>query len=61
MTSIQIYGRNRAKFQSLFPQAIFEGYECNIRFCYFSFKNKISHSLIQRECKSNKIQILDLK
>ena len=58
MKTIKTFGRNRFKFQKLFPEAVFEGYECNIRYCFFSFKNKISKSLIQRICDSENIKIL---
>lgn len=57
MTTIMTYGRNRDKFQKLFPDAKFEGYECNIRFAYFSFKNKVSKTKIQAICEREKIKI----
>ena len=56
-TTIMTYGRNRFKFSKLFPDAIFEGYECNIRFAYFTFKNKISKTKIQAICDMEKIKI----
>lgn len=57
MKTVQTFGRNRFKFQKLFPEAIFEGYEYNIKYCYFSFKSKISKDKIQRLCDSEKIKI----
>jgi hypothetical protein len=57
MTTIMTYGRNRDKFQKLFADAKFEGYECNIRFAYFSFKNKVSKTKIQAICEIEKIKI----
>jgi hypothetical protein len=55
--SIQIYGRSRQKFQKLFPNAVFEGYECNIRFAYF--KLKISDATLHNICTHEKITILE--
>lgn len=55
MKKVKTFGRNRFKFQKLFPEAIFEGYECNIHYCYFTFKGKISKSLIENICRSEKI------
>ena len=55
MITIRIFGRSRFKFSKLFPEAIFEGYECNIRYAYFSFKNKISKNKIKSICDSEKI------
>lgn len=55
MITIKIYGRSRFKFAKLFPEATFEGYECNIRYCYFSFKKKISKSKIESICANEKI------
>ena len=55
MTIVHIYGRSRTKFAKLFPEAIFEGYECNIKYAYFSFKNKVSKNKIQTICDNNKI------
>ena len=57
MITVETFGRNRFKFQKLFPEATFEGYECNIRYCYFSFKHKISRSKIMNICNSEKIKI----
>jgi len=56
MKEIMIYGRARQKFQLLFPDAIFEGYECGIRFCYFRFKKYISDNKIKNICENNKIK-----
>jgi hypothetical protein len=55
---LKIYGRNRFKFQDLFPDAKFEGYECNITFGYFTIPKK-RLSQITRECGNAKIQILE--
>lgn len=52
---IMIYGRNRFKFKKLFPEAKFEGYECNIRYCYFTIKLK-DKSRILRICQSENIK-----
>jgi hypothetical protein len=58
MTKVMIYGRSRFAFAKLFPDAIFEGYECNIRFAYFTFKNKISEAKIKRI--AGKIAIIEI-
>ena len=61
MTTLKTFGRNRFRFQKLFPDAIFEGYECNIKYCFFSFKRKTgiySKTLIKRICDSENIKIL---
>jgi putative NADPH-quinone reductase len=55
MITVVTFGRNRFKFQKLFPEAIFEGYEYNIKYCHFTFKNKISMASIKRICQSEKI------
>lgn len=57
MTTVQIFGRSRFEFAKLFPTATFEGYECNIRYAYFSFKNKESGAKIQAICDNEKIKI----
>ena len=57
---IQIYGRSRKKFSELFPSAKFEGYECNIRFCYFSGIRESVNKIIQL-CKSENITIIQIK
>ncbi len=58
MTTVQIFGRSRFKFANLFPDATFEGYECNIRYAYFSFKKKISSNKIKFICDSAKIKFI---
>ena len=60
MTTVQIYGRSRFKFAKLFPMAIFEGYECNIKFAYFTIKTKISGTKIKGICETEKITIIDI-
>jgi hypothetical protein len=57
--TVKIYGRSRFKFANLFPKAHFEGYECNIRFCYFSLKEKIS--ILKNICINEKIAILEIE
>jgi hypothetical protein len=58
MVKIEIftYGRNRKKFQKLFPMAKFEGYESNIKYCWFTLSN-VPMRKIKRICKANKIKI----
>jgi len=56
---VKIYGRSRFNFQNLFPSARFEGYECNIRFCYFTL-NAIK-SVVERVCSTNKIKIINIE
>lgn len=51
-----IYGRDRNKFQKLFPNAIFEGYECSIRFAWF-FLKKETISKVENICYNNKIKV----
>ena len=60
MTTVMIFGRSRFEFAKLFPEATFEGYECNIRFCYFSFRKNISVSKIEKLCSDHKIKIIVL-
>ena len=55
---IQIYGRSCQKFQRVFPDAEFEGYECNIRFAFF--KLKISESVLRNICANEKITLLEI-
>jgi hypothetical protein len=57
MITVRIFGRSRFEFAELFPEANFEGYEYNIRYAYFAFKNKISKNKIQTLCDSKKIKI----
>lgn len=57
---VQIYGRSRLRFEKLFPKAKFKGYECNVRFAYFTFKEKISKSKILRLCEIGKIKVLEI-
>jgi len=54
-----IYGRARNKFIKLFPAAKFEGYECNIRFGWYTLKEPISK--IKKLCKIEKIDIIEIK
>ena len=54
---VRIYGRSRSKFQKCFPDAIFNGYECNIRFCYFYIK--IALESLRNICKNENIEILN--
>lgn len=56
---IQIYGRSREKFEKLFPQAIFEGYECNIRYAYYTIKGMSSKSILGI-CDHNKISVINI-
>lgn len=51
---IMIFGRCRRKFQKLFPKAKFEGYECNIRNCWFSLTGTPIRKVISI-CLENKI------
>jgi len=60
MKTITIFGRKRFEFQKLFPRSIFEGYECNIKFCDFTFKYTISIGTIKTICKINKIKIINI-
>jgi hypothetical protein len=50
-----IFGRSRFKFQKLFPAAKFEGYECNIKYAYFTIKLK-DKSRIIRICEAENIK-----
>jgi hypothetical protein len=52
---IMLYGRSRQKFAKLFPDAKFEGYECNIRYCYFTIKLK-DKARIMRICEAENIK-----
>lgn len=54
---VQIYGRKRFDFQKLFPTAAFEGYECNIRYCYFNIATS-EVKKVERVCSQNLITIL---
>lgn len=56
MTTVQIFGRSRNKFEQAFPDAKFEGYECNARYCYFRFIKKMSDNTIKKICEVNKIK-----
>jgi len=58
MITVETFGRNRFKFQKLFPEAIFEGYEYNIKYCHFTFKGKISMAKIKSICQSEKIKAI---
>ena len=52
---IMIYGRSRFKFHKLFPETKFEGYECNIKYAYFTIKLK-DKSRIMRICEAENIK-----
>jgi len=56
---LMIFGRSRFKFQKLFPLSKFEGYEYNIRYCWFSFDYNIDKSEIEKVCNDNKIKIVE--
>ena len=58
MTKVRIFGRSRFKFAKLFPEATFEGYECNIKYAYFSFKGEMDTQKFKETCDSNKIKFV---